>query len=384
MKKSAPFTFYFLFYAAASFTLPFIVLYFQELGFNGTQIGLLAGMAPLVTMIGATLWTGLADARGQHKRIMSLAILGAIVFASLFPLTKALLPIFLLVFLFSLFSAPITSFADSATMAMLAEEKSMYGRVRLGGTFGWGIVAPIAGIIIQSFGLRWVFWGYAAIMFLAFIVSQKFTFGVKLQYLTFKWDVRQLLANRRWAYFLCLAFIGGVGFASINNYLGPYMESLGASRSTIGVALTISTIGELPILFFANRLIKRFGAYGLLRLGMVVTGIRLLLLAWLNFPVSILVFQLINGMTFPLVWVAGVSYADENSPEGMKATAQGLFGAMVFGFGAAVGGFTGGIMLGSIGERWMYLIFGCVVLASMALIYLLERTERSRQAGSLV
>lgn len=370
--------FYLLFFAAASFTLPWIVPYFQELGFSGAQIGLLVGMVPLVALFGAPLWTGLADVKGLHKRIMSLTILGAIVFASMYPLFKTLTPIIFLAFLYALFSSPITSFADSSTMVMLAGEKAMYGRVRLGGTIGWGLVAPLAGLIIQSYGLRWAFWGYAIIMLLVFIVSQRFTFGGRVANVSFKGDIQKLITNRRWVFFLCLAFVSGVGFASINSYLFPYMEELGASRLTMSIALTISTIGELPILFFANRLLKRFGAYGLLRLGMTVTGVRLLLYAWLNFPAGILIFQLLNGMTFPMVWVAGVSYADENAPIGMKATAQGLFGAMVFGFGAAAGGLVGGLLLGSIGGRWMYLIIGSCVLVSVGVITLLEKAERIR------
>jgi len=115
-----------------------------------------------------------------------------------------------------------------------------------------------------------------------------------------------------------------------------------------------------------------------------MTGLRLLLYAWLNFPAGILIFQLLNGMTFPIVWVAGVSYANENAPEGMKATAQGLLGAMVYGFGAAAGGLAGGLMIESIGGRWMYLIIGSLVLISVAVITLLERAEQARQAKGLI
>ena len=117
-------------------------------------------------------------------------------------------------------------------------------------------------------------------------------------------------------------------------------------------------------------------------LGLTATGVRLLLYAALNFPAGILVFQLLNGMTFPMMWVAGVSYADQNAPAGMKATVQGLFGAMVYGFGAAVGGFIGGLLLGSIGGREMYLVFGIMVLVSVAVITLLERWQFTRQPRS--
>ena len=41
MKKIWPFTFYFLYFAAFSSALPFFVLFYQGLGFSGTQIGLL-------------------------------------------------------------------------------------------------------------------------------------------------------------------------------------------------------------------------------------------------------------------------------------------------------------------------------------------------------
>ncbi len=384
MKKTAPFMFYLLFYSAASFAWPFIILYFQESGFSGTQIGLLAGIAPLVAMAGAPLWTGLADANGRHKFIMSLSILGALVFASIFPLIKSLAPVALTVFLYSLFNSPIMSFADSATMTMLAHEKNMYGRVRLGGTFGWGLMAPLASLIVQSHGIRWAFWGYAIIMLLVFIVSQKFTFGKKVENISFRRDMRPLLTDRKWVFFLSLAFVGGVALASINTYMFPYMEQLGISRSTMGVALTIATLGELPILFFANHLLKRFGAYGLLVLGLTITGVRLLLYAWLNFTAGILIFQLLNGMTYPMVWVAGVSYADENAPEGLKASAQGLFAAMILGIGAAAGSFLGGLILEGIGGRWMYLIFGICLLVSVAVITQLERGTRSPQARDLI
>ena len=377
-KKAVSFGFYFFSFAAVAFLMPNIVLYYQELGFNGIQIGIIVGIAPLITMVGAPLWTGLADREKRHTLIMSVAILATVIITTIFPLIKAFTPALALIGLFSIFNAPIPAFADSATMAMLADEKELYGRMRLGGTIGFGLAVILASFIIQSSGLNWVFWGYAILMFFALIVSRNFTFSKKEESAALKWDIRWVLTNRQWIPFLILAFIGGVAFATIGSYLLPYMKELGASRLTMGIALTIATLCELPVLYFSNFFLKRFKSYNLFILGITITGLRLILYAVFNSPTGILFFQVLNGMTFPLMWVAGVAYAEENSPPGMKATAQGLYGAMVLGIGAAVGGLLGGWMLESIGGEWMYLIFGSLVLICVGLITLVERAKRTQ------
>jgi PPP family 3-phenylpropionic acid transporter len=373
LRRAYPFTFYFLYFAALACLAPFVVLFYQQLGFSGAQIGLLAGIAPLITLVSAPLWTGFADATRRHRLLMSLAIAGAVIGALVFPGLRTLGPVVVLVVLFSFFTAPISPFADSATMNMLAGRKDQYGRVRIGGTFGWGIFALVAGIAIQAFGLKLAFWGYAALMFLALLVCQRFVFSRAATGVSLRGGVRTLMANRRWVLFLALAFVGGVGFAAVNTYLFAYMQELNASKTTMGLALTFSTLAELPVLFYADRLLKRFKAHGLFVLAMVVTGIRLLLYAAVSFPAGVLFFQILNGFTFPAAWVAGVTYADENAPPAMSATAQGLFGAMVFGFGAAAGGLLGGLLLESIGGRGMYLVIGLAMLIGTAIITLMER-----------
>ena len=49
--KVVPFSFFLLFFVAVAAFMPFMVLYYQALGFSGGQIGLLTGIPPLITML---------------------------------------------------------------------------------------------------------------------------------------------------------------------------------------------------------------------------------------------------------------------------------------------------------------------------------------------
>jgi PPP family 3-phenylpropionic acid transporter len=373
MRKIYPFSFYLLYFGANACILPYMVLYYQSLGFSGAQIGFLFAISPLITLVGAPFWTGIADTTHRHRLIMSITLLASVGLAALFPFTRTITAVFVLLSLFSLMVAPINAFADTATMTMLGDQKNMYGRVRSGGTIGWGVVAPIAGIVIARYGLNWAFWSYATLLFIGFLISQRFVFSEVKQQVSIKHGMRELFSNQRIVLFLITAFATGMALTSINSFLSAYMGGLGIGKATLGFALAIATISELPVLFFADRLLAKLKPHGLLILSMFATTIRLFLYVIFDSVTGILVFQLINGFTFAALWVAGVSYINENAPPGLSATTQGVFGATVFGFGSAAGGFLGALLLEQVGGAQMYTIFGALMLLMLIVYILLER-----------
>jgi PPP family 3-phenylpropionic acid transporter len=373
LQKTWLFSFNFFLYAGMAMVLPYMVLFYQDLGFSGAQIGLLSGITPLITMLFAPFWTGLADTTGRHRLILSLTLVGAAISILAFSTFSAFAAILFLAILYYGFIAPANAFADSATMYMLGDEKDKYGQVRVGGTIGFGISAWLAGNLVQSLGLKIAFYGCALLVLLGLVVSQKLIHDPSRPSPQTNGDFRTLLVNPRWLLFLALAFAGGISIAGNNTFLFPYLKELGAPESQMGLAMTIGTLTEIPILFFGHYLLRRLKSYGLLIVAMLVTGARLLMFAAANTPEQILLMQLLNGLTFPAMWVAGVAYVDEIAPPGLSATAQGMFGAMVFGFGAAVGGFIGGPLLGTTGGRGIYLTFGIIVMAVLALAVLGQR-----------
>ena len=378
MSKLLPFAANVLYFAALACVLPFLILYYERLGFSGPQVGLLIGLSPLVTLVGAPLWTNLADATRRHRLVVSGIIVTSAACLAALPFLRSFWPVLLVVIVLSACLVPVTSFFDSATMFMLAGQQELYGRVRLGGTFGYGVMGYVAGLLIQAYDLRLAFWSAAALLLLTLVLAQTLRYGSLKPDPTQRGSVRTLLADRRWLPFLALAFGGGLSTLISTNYLFAYMKDLGASQAAMGLAITLSTLAEVPVLFFGNQLVKRFRSYPLLLAAMVISGARLLLFVFAVTPNLVLWLQLVNGVTFPLMWLAGVAYAHEHAPAGLAATAQGLFGAMVYGFGSAVGGFAGGPMFERIGGRATYIVFGLVILGIVLLVVVLQRLAPAR------
>jgi PPP family 3-phenylpropionic acid transporter len=381
MRKIWPFSLSFVFFAGIAFSMPFMVLYYQSLGFSGTQIGILVGITPLVTLFSSPLWTGVADTTHHHRLFMSLVLLAGAATIAVLPFFSAYLLVMLVVVLYYIFFAPVTAFADSATMYMLAGQKEMYGRIRVGGTIGFGIAATVAGFLVQNYGLKITFWGSGLMLFLAFLVSQKLVYNPAASASAQKIAALTLLKDRRWQFFLSLALAAGLASAVTNSYLFPFMKDLGAGEGMMGLALTVGTLSEIPTFIFGSWLLKRFKPYPLFIMALVLTGLRLLVMSFSTTPVLVLGAQLLTGVGFSAMWMAGVSYADENAPLGMSASAQGLFGASVYGFGAAIGGFAGGLLLENLGGRGMYLVSGLVVLATTLLVFVLESRKPVEQGA---
>jgi MFS transporter, PPP family, 3-phenylpropionic acid transporter len=191
----------------------------------------------------------------------------------------------------------------------------------------------------------------------------------------------RLLENRRWVLFLVLSFTGGISLGLLNNYLFPTMQQLGAGEAMMGLALTVGTIAEVPIMFFSDRLIKRFGASSLIKLAILITAARFMLYFAFQTPSAFLLVQLINGLTFPLFWISGVSYADQHAPPGLRTTTQGLFAALVWGFGNAAGGFLGGPLFEILGGQQLFFAFGAAFLLILAVSELVERRYQAVPAN---
>ena len=369
-----PFSFYFIVSAAAAVYRPYLVLYYQSISLTGAQIGLLVGVAPLVTMLSLPLVTGLADRTNRHSLVMRLSLLGAVIGLLAFPYLKTFILLFVLALLLNIFLSAVFPLTNSAAMLMLGERKHLYGRVRVGGTIGFSIAAIVAGALVENYGLKIAFLGGAGLYLSAIFVNQQLVHAARgTGEFPERGKVKDLLKNPQFLVLLLIGFAGGFSYVANSTFLFPYLDELGASESVMGLALTIGTIAEIPVLFFVSRFIQRFKAFALLVFSTAMVGLRFLLLVIAPNPAFVVVVQLLHGLTHPLLSIAGVTYADQHAPPGLRATGQGLFNTALGGVGAAVGGLAGGLLFESLGAKGMYLVFSVFILLVLAVVGFAKR-----------
>ncbi len=372
--------YYFLYFGAVAFLFPFLALFYKAHGLTGSQMGVLAAVSPLIAFFGASLWNGFADATRRHKLVAILANLGVLTIAFIFPSLATFAAMLVMICLYSFFNSPTGSLVDSAVMALLGDRKARYGRIRLWGTVGYGVIAPLASIMIGRYGVKWAFWGYALIMAVGLLVLVALPFRQSHSSTSFFSGMRQLFANRAWVLFLVMVFIAGAGMATYNSYFLVYMQSLGSSSALMGLALTIATASEIPAMFFSDRILRRFGARGMLIIAMATIGLRLLAYSATSATWLILLIQVVHGLTFAAVYTAGVYFADQVAPPGMKATAQGMFNGTLMGFGSGAGGLLGGVLMDRFSPAGMYAAIGGLVLVGLFAFLLFERRFSEKQS----
>src|SRR6476659_5306038 len=151
-----PTLFYFCWFAALGFYIPYIGLYYRAAGLDLAQIGLLVALPGLLQI---------------HRVLLPLAVAGTLLPVLLAGRTGSFELLLALVGILALFTAPVTPLADSATLALLGDQRSRYGALRVWGAVGWGLSTLAAGTLIQRLGLAIVFPGYALIGALAMLVA---------------------------------------------------------------------------------------------------------------------------------------------------------------------------------------------------------------------
>ncbi|GHO46117.1 MFS transporter [Ktedonospora formicarum] len=368
--------FYLGYFSAMGVYLPYLSLYLGAVGLSGTQIGLIASIFPLAGVVMPPVWGWLSDHYGWRKRLLSAALLGAVI-TSLFIwlLGHSFVALLIFICLLAISLSPVIPLADAISLHWIEQWGGSYGAIRVYGSAGFLIVAIIAGSILNAVGIASLFLllgGVFCAPLLAsfFVPSQSKTSVAKLK----GRELVVLLRDRKLLLFLLLCMIGYGTFAAYNTFFGLYLRSLGVSTAQIGLASGMASLSELPLMVFSGFLMKRLGVQWLLLIGLSVAVVRWLGYAFFTDYKVLFVFTLLHGISFASFYVAAVTYIDRRVPMHMRTTGQTLLYGTSFGFGTWISNNVFGILYERLHGSGMFLVAAAICAASVVgLLFLISR-----------
>ena len=345
-------------------------IYEGGLGFSGSQIGMILGLAGSIGAIAAPFIAGqIADRYFSTERVLAFLVsTGGIV--KWYTATQTDYQSWLVLsILYSVLYMPTLALSNSITFAHINDQENDFPKIRVWGTIGW-------------IAASWVFpmiWLQTDLQFQSmppFIVgvevpdvtsrladALKFSGLISLCYGAFcfllpntppkKDAVEKLAFKKAFELFQYSSFtilvLASLAVSIIHQIYflqtGPFLSSIGIPDSQIGPAMTIGQFAEIITMAYLGYFLKRIGFKKVITIGIGAYCLRYAIFGTELFPVWVMVLsQAFHGFCYAFFFAAAYIYVDKIAEDDVRHSAQTVFGIIILGGGPVIGGWLSGYL----------------------------------------
>ena len=372
---------YFLAYGSGAAWRPLFNIYLKDVGLSGIQIGVVAGVIPMIMLITQPFWGIGADRWGRQRCLMLAMFLSAMLTFGFFWGTGFGF-FFCWMILAALFTNPIGPLIDSLALDYLDTKPNLsYGHMRLWGAVGWAVIATAIGLVFTGRDMSFIFPMAMVLMLSACLIGFRLKHS-QGHHAAFEVNWKNLvpvLHNWRLITFLILAMVLSVATASMTTFYAVYLDDIGASCKLIGLAFGIQGFSELPFYLIAGAIIKRFGTNKTLLFTFLATTVRLFLYSITSRPGLAVSIEAMHGLTWSLFLVTSVEHVNKLVKPEWRATGQSLFWAAYFGAGAIMGNLWAGSLYDRMPLQKVFGLNSCLILVLFLVAMVVFRANKAKE-----
>ena len=361
-------TFYFLFYMGIGVYTTYITIYFQSIGLSSTEIGLVQGIAPVVSMLGLSLAGSIADQTGKMNVVLSASLLLASISALFFPVGKVLPAVMLISTFYTFVSSPLLQLSDAFSADNCKKEDVPFNTVKICGTIGYALIVLASGYILKA-NVSYMFIIQGAFFFVSSLLALKIpdrriiTKEKKAGY--------SALLKEKSLYILYLAnLLVYISISYYNSFFPIYIKDLASgSLEIVAVSNFLALLSEFPFLIFAHTLCRKFGSKKILLVSCILMIVRWTGICFSQNATLSIALNLLKGASDIVFVYCTTEILNRRLNDKLKGTGQAFLGILTYGIARIVGNYGGGILSDAVGIPQTFLI--CAIFPIIAFIVIL-------------
>jgi PPP family 3-phenylpropionic acid transporter len=383
LRRAIPLSaFWFLTLGGMGLFFPYFGLYLHEnIGLRSDQVGAVFAVFPLVGFVAQPFWGVVADRTGLRTRILIVLGIGTVIGYVLLGQLGSFVSLLFGAGLFAFFARALMPMTVSVSLASLQDNRHAFGLVRVWGTLGFFCCVVGFPFLLDRYqaayglsseaggpsepGLALLFPLAAVLTAGAVLVGRLIPNrgAVALQAIQGEW--RQLF---RHGPFLRLAGLAFCAFFFLN---GPmdlfpiYIRARGGDLDTVRSMWIMMLIPEIGLVAFLGAGVARFGARGLLAIGIGAGSLRWLLCASIESLTILYPIQMLHAVVVTGLMMGAPLYVDASIPPQLRSTGQAVLGMIGMGLGGTGSSLFSGWLLEHYGPTAPYWVGGIGALALM-------------------
>ena len=372
------------YFAHIGFFNPYLPLWLKELGFGLFAISVLTSVQSATRLFAPYLWGTLSDRTGERVKLLRYGATAALVFslALAFPLGPvALFVVLLLMFTHTSAMMPMSEAALAHLVSQGgAFDAKRYGRVRLWGSLGFLLTVLVAGWWFERFGLdHFPAW---TVVTLAAVVLSVWWLPDHKEAVHHEDDhpaIGPLLRQPAVRWFFTAVFFHILSHIFIYVFFSLYLDSLGYSKTVIGLLWAVSVVIEIGWFFTQGRWLPRLPLTGWLVLAAALMALRMGLTAAAGGQVLVLLaVQMLHAITFAAHHTACIALLSHHFPGRLRGRGQALYAVVGYGLPGVIGGLGGGLVSSAWGLSSMFWVSTACALLALGAAWRLRQWETVR------
>ena len=340
------------------------------LGFTGSEIGMILGLAGSIGAIAAPFIAGqIADRYFSTERVLAILVTagGAVKWITAYQTEYSAWLI--LSILYSVLYMPTLALSNSITFSHIDDQENNFPKIRIWGTIGWIVASWVFPMIWlqQNLHFQWmppfIVGSEVANVTSRLADALKFSGLISLSYGAFCFllphtppkrnAVEKLAFKKAFELFKESSFtilvVASLAVSIIHQIYflqtGPFLSHIGILDSQIGPAMTIGQFAEIITMAYLGFFLKRLGFHKVISIGIAAYCVRYAIFGTESFPVWVMVIsQAFHGFCYAFFFAAAYIYVDKIADEDVRHSAQTVFGIIILGGGPVIGGWLSGYL----------------------------------------